>query len=110
MTLEHRTEAPAVDVVRDGDTLRVEIDAPGVRDFVLTTRNNSLIIDATRPLAPHGEFLVHERVRVFHREVDLPAETDVEHLSSALHDGVIVVRAPLAAHHAAVCHPDAAAI
>lgn len=121
MIQEQTPERPHVDVRRGQDGLQVEVDAAGVQDVIVRAEGHTLVIDGERPGRPTDAYLIHERVRTLHRELELPAQTDLHRLEASLNDGVLTIRAPLIharssterlleVHPSAVCHPDAAPV
>lgn len=87
--------SPALDAVREGQQLRVQIDLPGVRreDVQVEIRERKLIIQGARredaPSAGH-EQLHRECTRGrFYREVLLPEGIRSDSASASLRDGVL---------------------
>lgn len=92
--------APPADVEETDDAYRVEVDLPGVNKDDIT-----LELDAGE-LSVHGEVTEKERTGVvrqrtrrtgrFDYRVTLPQDTDEEHVSAELADGVLTVTVPKA--------------
>jgi HSP20 family molecular chaperone IbpA len=118
-------ETLAVDIVRsDEGFILVEVDVPGL-DSRLDVRahDHTVVVEGHRACRKPGCYVLQERARAFHRELDLPSETDMANLRARIHDGVLTISAPIGAvanepgeHQIEVrpsawaCHPDAAAI
>ena len=121
MIQDQTPERPRVDVRRGEDGVQVEVEAAGVQDVIVRAQGHRLVIDGQRPAPATEAYLIHERVRTLHRELELPPQTDMHRLVASLTDGVLTIRAPLVhtrpiverlleTRATAVCHPDAAPI
>ncbi|CAL9657812.1 Spore protein SP21 [Streptomyces sp. enrichment culture] len=94
------TWAPLADLEETDDAYVVEIDLPGVRKDDVTVELNA------GELSVHGEIKEKERTGVlrsrtrrtgrFGHRVTLPQDTDEEHVSAELADGVLTVKVPKA--------------
>lgn len=121
------TEAPetlTADVVCEDDTIRIEVDVPGLQPRLdVHARDHIVVVDGSRSHELAGHYLLHERGRTFHREFHLPGETDMWNVRAHIHDGVLTIEAPFGSGRAEqderrieirpstwACHPDAAAI
>src|SRR5690348_6305009 len=80
MIQEQDRETPHVDVRRGPDGFQVEVDAAGVRDVIVRAQGHTLVIDGQRPAGTAATYLMHERARALHRELELPAQTDMHRL------------------------------
>ena len=125
MTTLAPSDALPADVFCDNEGLiRIEVDVPGLQPTVdVRVRDHTVIVDGHRACEPSSHYLLHERARSFHREFELPDETDMRNVHARIHDGVLTISAPVGAgsteageHRLEVlpsgwaCHPDAAAI
>lgn len=112
------------DVVFEDDTIRIEVEVPGLEYTRLDVRarDHTVAISGHRSIGRGGHYLVMERGRDFRREFHLPHETDMRNLHARVHDGVLTISAPYGTGHAAptdkrievqpsicACHSDAAA-
>lgn len=95
MIQEQSPERPRVDMRRGPDGLQVDVDAAGVENVIVRAEGHTLVIDGRRPGRPANAYLVHERVGSLHRELELPAQTDLHRLEASLKNGVLTIRAPL---------------
>lgn len=94
------TWAPLADLEETDDAYVVEVDLPGVNKDDITVELN------TGELAVHGEIKEKERTGVlrsrtrrsgqFDYRVTLPQDTDEEHITAELADGVLTVKVPKA--------------
>ena len=99
---EERAWAIPLDIVRDGDELRVRASVPGVKpdDISVTIEDGVLTITGeTASEAGHeeGSYLRRERRSgSFRRTLRLPDSVDVERASSTYANGVVTVALPTA--------------
>jgi HSP20 family protein len=95
-----RPSAMPMDAWRDGDTLVVEFDLPGVNpdSIDLDVERNVVTVRAERPLpAVDADMLASERPRgVFSRQLVLGANLDTEHSAAGYDAGVLTLRVPVA--------------
>ena len=89
-----------MDAWRDGDTVRVEFDLPGVEanSIDLDVERNVLTVHAERPIREvAGEQLAAERPRgVFSRQLILGDNLDLERITAGYRDGVLTLSIPVA--------------
>lgn len=90
-----------MDLYRRGDEYVVEFDVPGLdRDSIeVTVERHVLRVSAQRPtaFAEDDQVLVAERPRgEFRREIFLGEGIDGHRIAADYHDGVLVIRVPLA--------------
>lgn|GEM_PF-5175625 len=112
------------DVVFEDDTIRVEVEVPGLEHTRLDVHasDHTVAVSGHRPTTSGGHYLLMERGRDFRREFHLPHETDMQNLHARVHEGVLTISAPYGTGRAApadmridvqpsicACHPDAAA-
>jgi HSP20 family molecular chaperone IbpA len=112
------------DMVLEDDTIRVEVEIPGLEPTHLDVRarDHTVTVSGQRPIVRGGHFLLLERGRGFRRAFQLPEATDMRNLHARVHEGVLTVSAPYGTGNAAptetriqvrpsicACHPDAAA-
>jgi HSP20 family molecular chaperone IbpA len=112
------------DVIFEDDTIRIELEVPGLEytRLDIRARDHTVAISGHRPIGRGGHYLLMERGRDFRREFHLPHETDMRNLHARVHDGVLTISAPYGTGHAAptdkrievqpsicACHSDAAA-
>jgi HSP20 family protein len=95
-----RPSAMPMDAWRDGDTLVVEFDLPGVHpdSIDLDVERNVVTVRAERPLpAVDADMLAAERPRgVFSRQLVLGDNLDTEHIAAGYDAGVLTLRVPVA--------------
>ena len=95
-----RPSAMPMDAWRDGDTLVVEFDLPGVDpdSIDLDVERNVVTVRAERPLPPaEADMLAAERPRgVFSRQLVLGDNLDTEHIAAGYDAGVLSLRVPVA--------------
>jgi HSP20 family protein len=95
-----RPSAMPMDAWRDGDTLVVEFDLPGVNpdSIDLDVERNVVTVRAERPLpAVDADMLAAERPRgVFSRQLVLGDNLDTEHIAAGYDAGVLTLRVPVA--------------
>ncbi len=93
--------APAIDVRRDDDELRVTADLPGVaaEDVKITIQDGTLSIRGEHEAETEEDvdgYVRRERRRgAFQRTVALPREADVHHVDATTKDGVVTIVVPL---------------
>ena len=97
-----RREGPAVNLWEEGDTLRVEMEVPGVKSEQLdiSVVENELLIRVEVPESKEEGVTYHRRERPvgsFSRHVPLPYEVDAERVSAELSRGVLLITLPKAA-------------
>ncbi|WP_320668634.1 Hsp20/alpha crystallin family protein [Patulibacter defluvii] len=98
--------APAIDVHRDDDELRVTADVPGVapEDVKITIQDGTLVISGEHEAESERDvdgYVRRERRRgAFRRTIGLPREADVHHVGATTKDGVVTVVVPLKAEAA----------
>lgn len=92
---------PAIDMVRDGDSLVLRADVPGIKpeDVKIEVENDRLTISGQ-----HEEETTHEdkdyvrrerRFGAFTRSTTLPQGVDATEIVATTHDGVLEVTIPL---------------
>ncbi|MGQ0464391.1 MAG: Hsp20/alpha crystallin family protein [Sporichthyaceae bacterium] len=91
----------AMDAYRDGETLVLHFDVPGMepKDIALDVQRNVLTITGDRRgIAPdHCGYLAAERPRgAFRRQVYLGESLDTDRIEAACANGVLTVRIPVA--------------
>lgn len=93
---------PDTDVYRNGSTLVVEVDLPGIdpsRDLKIHVVNNVLRIEGEKCEAANvkeADRFVHERrCGCFHRSVMLPDAVNAESVSAFYDNGTLTVRIPV---------------
>ncbi len=95
-----RPSVMPMDAWRDGETLVVEFDLPGVagESMDVDVERNVVTVRAERPTAPSGmDFLAAERPRgVFSRQLVLGDNLDTENIQAAYQAGVLTLRIPVA--------------
>jgi HSP20 family protein len=95
-----RPAAMTMDAWRDGDTLEVEFDLPGISpdSINLDVERNVVTVKAERPaLAKDLEMLASERPRgVFSRQLVLGENLDTESIEASYDTGVLRLRIPVA--------------
>jgi len=95
-----RPAAMPMDAWRDGDTVSVEFDLPGVDpgSIDLDVERNVLTVRADRPIREvTGEQLAAERPRgVFSRQLILGDNLDLDRITAAYRDGVLALTIPVA--------------
>ena len=114
----------AADVIVESDTIRIEVDVPGLEQTGLDVRarEHTVTVSGHRPRVRGGHYLLLERGRDFRRQFQLPPEADLRNLHAHAHDGVLTISAPYGTGSGApvdkrievrpnicACHPDAAA-
>ncbi|MCB9852730.1 MAG: Hsp20/alpha crystallin family protein [Phycisphaerales bacterium] len=93
-----RGTTPAIDVVDDGKTITVEVDAPGMnpKDFDVNVAGDILTVsghkDETKEEKEKGWYRRERRHGSFHRSVRLPAAIKPDAVSAEYKDGVLKVR------------------
>ncbi|MGF1597547.1 MAG: Hsp20/alpha crystallin family protein [Acidimicrobiales bacterium] len=90
-----------MDAYREGDTVHIWMDVPGVRreDLDVTVEKNSLTVTANRTWDPSEEIqvLAGERSQgTFSRTLSLGDNLDAEKLEAAYEDGVLHLAIPMA--------------
>ena len=96
-----RTPTMAMDAFRQGETLQVELDVPGVdaESIELTVERNVLTVKAERrrPQVESAEYVVAERPQgVFSRQLFLGESLDSDRIEAHYHDGVLTLVIPVA--------------
>jgi len=95
-----RPSAMPMDAWRDGDTLHVEFDLPGVsQDSIdVDVERNVVTVKAERPArASDAELLAAERPRgLFSRQLVLGDNLDTERIEASYNTGVLALRIPVA--------------
>lgn len=95
-----RPAAMTMDAWRDGDTLEVEFDLPGISpdSINLDVERNVVTVKAERPaLDKDLEMLASERPRgVFSRQLVLGENLDTESIEASYDTGVLRLRIPVA--------------
>lgn len=98
-----RPAAMSMDAWREGDTVQVEFDLPGVDpgSIDLDVENNVVTVKAERGALNGGEgtkeILAAERPRgVFSRQLVLGENLDTEHIEASYDTGVLRLRIPVA--------------
>jgi HSP20 family molecular chaperone IbpA len=124
-TISQTNSTLAADVIFEGDTIRLEVEVPGLEHAVLDVdaSGHTLTVSGRRPFSDTGHYLLMERGRTFRRSFNLPHETDMKNLHARVRDGVLTISAPFGTGRPALdgtpievqpsifaCHPDAAAI
>lgn len=90
----------AVDEFRDGDTLVIRAELPGIdpdADVDLTVSDGLLCISAERHETPHGDsaYMHHEmHTGTFVRYLDLPDGTAETDITAGYKDGILEIRVP----------------
>jgi HSP20 family molecular chaperone IbpA len=112
------------DVILEDDTIRLEVEMPGLEHAVLDVdaSGHTITVSGHRPFSDTGHYLLMERGRTFRRSFNLPHETDMKNLHARVRDGVLTISAPFGTARALphgtpvevqpsifACHPDAAA-
>jgi HSP20 family protein len=92
---------PPVNVWEQQDTLKVEMELPGIKSEQLdiSVAGNELSIKVTRPDVAQEDVTYHRRERpvgAFGRIVRLPVEVDADHVEADLRDGVLTITLPKA--------------
>jgi len=93
--------APAIDVVRENDSLIVRADAPGVKpeDVKIEVEDDILTISGKHEEhteEQHERYVRHERrCGSFSRSIALPTGVDASQIKATTHDGVVEVTVPL---------------
>jgi HSP20 family molecular chaperone IbpA len=113
------------DMIDDGESIRLEVEVPGLEHPVLEVRasGHSITVSGRRPSPHAGRYLLMERGTTFRRSFDLPDDADMWNLHARIRDGVLTISAPVGEGRTALdrrridvqpsifaCHPDAAAI
>ena len=95
-----RPSAMPMDAWREGDTLTVEFDLPGVSpdSIDLDVERNVVTVKAERaPYAREAELLAAERPRgVFSRQLILGDNLDTDRIAASYDAGVLTLRIPVA--------------
>jgi HSP20 family protein len=97
------TWAPAVDVVRDGETLIVRAELPGVKpdDVKIEVEGDILTVagrheDTHEQRSSEGAYVQRERrLGRFARSIPLPTGVDADQIRAETHDGIVEVTVPL---------------
>lgn len=92
---------PAVNVVEDNDSFRIEVAAPGLekKDFRIDLENNVLTISSEKEESneskQEGRYMRREfSYSSFRRSFSLPATVDSEKISASHKDGVLTLSIP----------------
>jgi HSP20 family protein len=92
---------PAVNVWEQQDSLKVEMELPGVKSEQLdiSVAGSELTIKVNRPDVDQEGVTYHRRERpvgTFSRMVPLPTDVDADHVEADLRDGVLTITLPKA--------------
>lgn len=97
--LDYRSSMLAMDAVRNGDTVYVYFDAPGLdtEDITLTIEKNSVTVEASRRwFSAEQETLSSERPQgSFKRQIQFGDHVDTEKLEATLDKGVLTLAVPV---------------
>jgi HSP20 family protein len=93
---------PAVDVLEQGDAIRITAELPGVKaeDMKISVEGNVLSVHgAKQQVAEERTERVHRYERTygsFERSFTLPATVDTQHIKAGLENGVLTITLPKA--------------
>jgi HSP20 family protein len=93
--------SPALNVVEDGESIRVEAEVPGLKsgDVEVSFENGELTLKGEKKFEGKESAPVHRRERLygaFARTLTLPWEIAAEKITAELKDGVLTVVLPKA--------------
>lgn len=95
------TSTPAVNIVEDKESFRIEVAAPGMKkeDFKINLNNNHLTISAQQPenkVNENGEKYARREFsyRSFQRTFTLPQSVEGEKVEATYTDGILHVALP----------------
>lgn len=91
--------APQIDLVEEGDVLRVTAELPGLdpsKDFEVELIGDRLTLKGEKRLESEDRRrgYVERAYGSFHRAIQLPCEVDPDQVSAAYKDGVLTVTLP----------------
>jgi len=103
-TIDRKFQTPqsmlAMDAVRNGDTVFVYFDAPGLdaEDLNLTIEKNSVTVEASRRwVSTDSKTLTSERPQgTFRRQIQFGDQVDIDKLEATLDRGVLTLAVPVA--------------
>ena len=123
--ITEKSRTLAADVTTDGESVRLEVEVPGVERSGVEVRaiGHTVTVSLRRQSPPKGHYLLSERGAEDRRSFDLPAKTDMRNLHARVRHGVLTISAPFGNGRPApngtrvevqpsvfACHPDAAPV
>ncbi len=95
-----KTDFPSIDILERGDTLRIEIEIPGLdkAEIKLEVSGDSLVIEGTKRDSEDAErtsyICMERRFGYFRREITLPAIGDAGQIKADHRNGILTIIIP----------------